>query len=327
MLRHTSNLNPRIALAQVSSMAVTQIQHSLSGLNTRLTALFAHTTPFELIAAMTLILLFRFAGSDWFIQGPVTLLTVVGLLHRPLLKQPNYWFLVITFLVAGNYHERFQIDNHKYVITYWAIAIYCVLYTAKPQQHLAQAARLMVGLIFLFATFWKFVTPDFMDGTFFVYEFLTDERFYNSAAFFANITPDIVLRNNQALHQLLTYDSSLTQVQLYGYAQLLPLAQLMTWWTIIIEGALAIFFLLPTSRWSYQWRSITLLIFLATTYTNAPVIGFGWVLAVMGLAQCKTSDKLMRALFLLSFFLIWVYSMPWSDLSYGLFQIRLPLAR
>lgn len=321
MLRSTLNLKPRLWLVQAT------IQQKATGLNAWLAAILERTTPFEVTALMTLILLFRFAGSDWFIEGPISLLTVAALLHRPWLRSHNFWFITATFLLAGNYYMRFTIDNHKYLMTYWVIAICAVLLLDRPQFHLARAAKVLIGLTFFFATLWKLITPDFMDGTFFTHQFLTDDRFQNAAEFFGGVGPDLTLRNDQAMHMLLAYDSQLTQVQLYGHQQVQAAAQLMTWWTFLIEGGLAILFLLPTTRWSYRLRSLALLLFLVTTYTNAPVIGFGWLLAVMGLAQSEEADHPLRFGFILAFLLIWVYSMPWSDLSYGLFNTRLPLAR
>ena len=121
--------------------------------------------------------------------------------------------------------------------------------------------------------------------------------------------------------------STVTQIQLAGVASVQPLGLFLTWWTVLIEGSLAIAFLVPSTRHTIFVRSLLLLAFLITTYTNAPVIGFGWLLAVMGLAQCEPRARGMQFAFVIAFLLIWLYNMPLSDLSYGLFQVRLPFAR
>lgn len=305
----------------------TQLVHLLASVEARTTALVAASATFDLVGLLTLILLFLFAGHAWFIDGPITLLAAAAILHRPWLRSHNFWFVTAAVLVAGNYYNWFAIDNHQYLITYWTIAFCCALTLPRPQVALAFNAKLLIGLLFLFATCWKLITPDYLNASFFTFELLTDDRFRNVAETLTAAAPHFFRQNAEALQALLMPTSQLTAVSLTGVTHVRPLAQLLTWWTITIEGALALLFLLPTTRWSFRLRSSVLLIFLVTTYTNAPVIGFGWLLAVMGIAQCKPQSWQFRLLFLAAFFLIWLYGMPWSDLSFGLFSVRLPLAR
>ena len=55
-----------------------------------------------------------------------------------------------------------------------------------------------------------------------------------------------------------------------------------------------------------------LLLFCATTYALAPVSGFGWLLATMGLAQCRRTQRALRGAYLAVFILIvlvWFYAL------------------
>ena len=53
--------------------------------------------------------------------------------------------------------------------------------------------------------------------------------------------------------------------------------------------------------------------FCSTTYALAPVAGFGWLIAVMGLAQCRPTQRVARAAYIAVFLLILMYAeVPWT---------------
>lgn len=55
------------------------------------------------------------------------------------------------------------------------------------------------------------------------------------------------------------------------------------------------------------------------TYAFAPVAGFGWLLAAMGLAQCGVGARALRRLYVGAFMLVLVYAeVPWASLLAGL---------
>ncbi len=62
-------------------------------------------------------------------------------------------------------------------------------------------------------------------------------------------------------------------------------------------------------------RDAWLLIFLFFTYLVAPVIGFGWVLAIMGIAQTGIQHTRLRALYVFAFLYLQVYRVPWGKVS------------
>ena len=84
---------------------------------------------------------------------------------------------------------------------------------------------------------------------------------------------------------LLLFGDPSTSVEVLRTTRLEIMAQVLTWWTIIIEAVVAVLFLWPEDRGPSRWRDLTLLAFIVTTYPVAPVIGFAWVLASMGVAQ------------------------------------------
>jgi hypothetical protein len=52
---------------------------------------------------------------------------------------------------------------------------------------------------------------------------------------------------------------------------------------------------------------MVILVFAATTYLLAPVLGFGWMVIVMGFAQCPEKHKKLQASFLIVLGLIYLY--------------------
>ena len=54
-------------------------------------------------------------------------------------------------------------------------------------------------------------------------------------------------------------------------------------------------------------RNGLLLFFVATTYAVAPVLGFAWILLIMGLAQCPSSLPKTRLAYMTAFALVYAF--------------------
>jgi hypothetical protein len=57
-------------------------------------------------------------------------------------------------------------------------------------------------------------------------------------------------------------------------------------------------------------RNAALLFFAATTYFVAPVRGFGWMLMLLGMAQCRDDQRHLRLAYLAALVLIQAYTLP-----------------
>ena len=76
--------------------------------------------------------------------------------------------------------------------------------------------------------------------------------------------------------------------------------------------AAALAFLWPAL---YTIRNGALLLFVATVFAVAPVAGFGWLLATLGLAQCIERERAARIGYVALFALIFLYrELPWAAL-------------
>lgn len=269
---------------------------------------------FELGATMTLVLLLLFVDSFWYLKIPITVVAVAGLIYRPLVSTSNFWFVIVVFLAASAYNNWYTIDNHKYLMLYWCLAIsVSAAASGSPRETLRVNARWLIALAFAFAALWKILSKDFLDGSFFYYDLLTEPRFENLTRWIGGV-PDIALSAAvDAAHELRKLDHPAISVKLYDSSRLYLFAQVMTGWTVFIETAIAATFLAPEKWRLSRLRDAFLLVFLLTTYSAATVVGFGWVLSIMGYVQARDDARWTKSLYLVSFALIIVYTGQWSD--------------
>ena len=72
----------------------------------------------------------------------------------------------------------------------------------------------------------------------------------------------------------------------------------------MLETLVALLSVIPPGGRIEAARHASLLAFCVTTYALAPVAGFGWLLATMGLAQCRRDQRLLRGAYMAAFILI-----------------------
>ncbi|MEM7050136.1 MAG: hypothetical protein AAF604_10765 [Acidobacteriota bacterium] len=277
--------------------------------------------PLDLAPRLTLILLILYAGNYWYLTVPLRVLCIGALLYRPIYRSGVFWFLATCFLVASNYQNWYVIDNHKYLMTYWTLVLTIIFFhrgTERQRSLLANNARLLIGLCMVFATFWKIISPDYLDGSFFRHTLLTDGRFGSVAEAVGGLDPEDFYRNDRLEKTLLvgTRDQRIIeQVQLASTPRLDATATFLTWWTIGIEGLIGLIFLLP-ARWGppVVWRHALLLLFAVTTYSVATVIGFGWLLIIMAIAHVPKENHRLRLAYVGVFLLMLVYTGSWASL-------------
>jgi hypothetical protein len=271
----------------------------------------------DLVTRITLLLLILRSGYFWYLHIPMVLLCTVGLVYRTLYRNPRFWLVVCLVLTWGNLVNWYQIDNHKYLMMYWCIALYLGLQARDPESFLRVKARLLIGLCFAFATLWKFLSLDYIDGTFFEFTLIMDPRFDAIARPLGGLTPQFAMHNDLVMGQLMAYDSEVQAILLEAPSFLKGLASGLTWWTLAIEGLLAVLFLLPDRLIVRRAvRDVVLIAFALTTYTVATVVGFGWLLMIMGMAQLRPEDRTLRLGYFVTFLAIQVFTAPWDRLLF-----------
>lgn len=277
-------------------------------------AVFAAKNRIHLAVVLTLLLLLLYSHHYWYIKLPLSLLAIVALVFPSVSQSWWLWACVTGFIAAGSIGNWYALDNHKYLLGYWCLALCCFFARSCAPERLAATARAFIGLVFGFAVLQKTLSRDFLDGRFIYYELLLDERFDPLARYLGAVPVQLAHDNQTARSALVSFDSQLTSVQLQVTRALWPLAIGITAWTYACELIIAAAFLWPRPSWLRRTRDVYLIAFLATTYLFAPVIGFGWVLAIMGVAQTSAAQTRTRMAYVGTFVLLQAYRLPWVSL-------------
>lgn len=267
----------------------------------------------DLTLRLTLLTLLLHPIGDWLLRPIILGLVSSSFLFPGLLRNPWLWG-VLTVLTGLRVAIDWQLaDNHGYLLCYWCLAVTLALVSHDPRDCLALNGRLLIGWAFAFATLWKLLSPDYLDGRFFRVMMLSDLRFAEFAQLAGGLTPDLFDTLREFVHQHV--DGPLLEPLPTPAApnRFLWLAHFLTLWTVGIEGAVAVTFLWPLGRGLSRMRNIVLLSFCVTTYAVATITGFGWLLLAMGVAQCGPK-RWTRFFYLAVFGLILFYShVPWAE--------------
>jgi hypothetical protein len=269
--------------------------------------------PAPALALRLTLLLIVFAGwGEYYQRVPLLCLAGLGLVVPPLLRTPWLWAGiggVLTWYLIGAWPEP---DNHVYLAIYWCIAIALANACRIPRAALSVSARWLIGLCFAFAWLWKIVLSggEFISGATFQMVFLTDPRFTDFTLAVSGLSEHALLEQRAILHKLPF--EGFDEMQL-GTARLVAVARTFSWWTILIELALAVAFLSQPGTFASEWRNRLLAVFTFTTYSLATVAGFGWLLLAMAAAQCDDEEEGWRKVFVGLFFVVLVYDqLPWA---------------
>lgn len=271
----------------------------------------------DLFLRLTLIDFLLRPTGPWVIRPLILILSGVGLTSSAVLRAPLTWLILFILLGIRIVLDWPSPDNHKYLLAYWCLSIGLGLRSIKIRETLALASRLLLGLAFALATIWKgFLSPDYMDGRFFRVTLLTDNRFTEKVMLLTGMTGEQIDQNRIYLQPLQEGETWFDPPVLYEPPVFRSLATFATYATLAAEAIIAVLFLLPGQKRGLQVaRHISLLGFCVLTYSVAPVAGFGWLLLVMGLAQCRPDQRFLQYLYVIVYFLVLLYAeVPWANL-------------
>ncbi len=271
--------------------------------------------PDSVLTLTAVILLLRPLDVWWvtpFVLGAACL-SLVSVRAR---RAPVTWIL-IALLVAIRIIAVWPLaDNHIYLLAYWCLAMGLALTSPAPAITLSSSSRWLLGGAFAMAVIWKAVlSPDYVDGRFFRVTLLTDERFADASLVFGGLSRDQMAQNRAFLKPMPEGAELLTPPPFVEPPRLRAFAAAATWGGLTLEALIALACLLPLWGRLELARHGLLLAFCFTTYALAPVAGFGWLIATMGLAQCRPRQSFLRGAYVAVFILILVYSeIPWTGI-------------
>ncbi len=263
----------------------------------------------SIVARLTLLLIVLYGPMFWEMRVPAVMCAAVGLAWPRCVRSSAFWAVFAAIVGLGIVPRAYVVDNHKMLLVYWALALCCA---GARADLLARNARVLIGLCFALATFWKATTASFTSGDFLAWELLSDGRFRNFAHLAVGLSTAELQGNAAALRDM---EAGGMNVALSVSDRLRFVAVGMTVWTLFIEGLIGVSFLLGERvRWLGKARNWALIVFVATTYPIATVIGFGWLLALMGLAQCRSDERAAACAYFVLFVLMQLYLVPWGQL-------------
>ena len=185
-----------------------------------------------------------------------------------------------------------DLDNHHFLKLYWLLALLLTGMASDPVAALRRSARWIIGLVFVFATVWKLLVPDFVDGSLLTYLLATDGNMDGVLVAVGWHEADRTIENRREIVQL-RHDPTvpLETTELDVPSRSAAAAPALAIATLLLEGAVALAYLLPLrGRWE-RLQEVSLFAFLLATYGLLPVFGFGGLLAAMGLAASGLRDR------------------------------------
>jgi hypothetical protein len=268
----------------------------------------------DVVLVLTALILLLRPLDVWWVAGLVLAGAGLAILFERVRRHAVTWWLLSSLVIARIVVVWPLSDNHIYLLAYWCAAIGIALMAPSPAASLADGSRWLLGAAFTLAVLWKaLLSPDYLDGRFFRVTLMTDDRFADVVMLAGGLTADQIRANRDYLAPLAEGAALLEPPPYAEPPGVRLLATAMTWGGVALEATIAALCLLPVSGRLILARHAALMLFCLTAYALAPVAGFGWLIATMGLAQCRADQRVLRSAYVVVFFIVLLYSeVPWA---------------
>ncbi|UBV44567.1 hypothetical protein LAJ19_17480 (plasmid) [Deinococcus taeanensis] len=274
------------------------------------TSLTTQVDDWQALSLMTLFMLARYSSFGEQMQANYGCLLAVAIIFRPVVREQTFWFLVLLATALPIVNNWWSQGGHAFLLLYWVGAIFLSFSAQEPRGMLAASGRYLIGATFFFAALWKFMSPEFADGTALQYFMATMIPIGLTTQVFTGLTQEQLQHNILAITDLLSQSVTST-VALARPPNIAPTAQVFTLLTQMLEGVLAVVFLAPLAGNKVILRDIALILFFITAYIILPIPSFAVLLACIGYAIA--SSPATRAFFLLAFFLWQIITLPFGN--------------
>ena len=244
-----------------------------------------------LVLRLTLLLLLLYGSSTVLLDVPLRIICGLMLIAPAFLTNQVLWVIICGVVWWVNAHDWLWIDNHKILISYWCLVCALAVSSKEPNRVLAWNGRMLIGLTFLFATIWKIIAGEYWNGAFLHYTFLIENRLEDVATAIGGFSPNTLPQNHLLEEILSRFPQTVKSVTLSSSPRLELFTLAASYWTLLIESFVALAFLSSSFGLLFRIRDWLLILFIATTYFLLPVLGFAYILSVMGLAQCPLDSR------------------------------------
>lgn len=270
------------------------------------------TTIHDDILCLTVLLLLFYGGSSWLLDVPLKIACGAALLLPRVRTGVPWWIGTVSLVVLINGMSWHSIDNHKYLIAYWAIAVTtAAAWPDRARDVLSWNARGLVATCFAFAVIWKLLAGQYLDGSFWHYTLLTDPRVQVAASALGGVPLSDLGMNQRLTAAVAAWPTEGPVVHLVSSDRIAAVALVASGWALLFESSIAVLWVLPGR--AARWKDAALIGFILTTYTILPVVGFATVLGVLGYAAASCAGRTRLAnVYLAVIGVVQLVSVPWS---------------
>lgn len=280
-----------------------------------------------LVLKMILVILLVLMNDNTVLAILMPVIIVPGLLFNKVAINKYLWvllslFSIIPYLILDLVG---YVPNHKHIFAYVILAVTLMLLFSEKKDilnNLRTNAKYIIGLCFLFAVIGKFLAPEFLNGSFFQFTNTIDPRFYGFTSFMGDIDLLLLKENEINMQNLLNTNDTELFFNINGAERLSSIGLIISYWTIFIEGMIAITFCTPSKFLLSKYRNTFLIAFILTTYPIATVYGFAIILATLGFIQATKENKLTKysLFYLLLFILLPLIKIPFIRVFNSIFN-------
>lgn len=272
--------------------------------------------PLDIVLRVTALTTAFYAGGFWYLAIPAKMICAAMLVFPFILRSTLPWTALLIVMTFSNGVNWFVIDNHKYLLTYWLLAVALALSAGmNTRAVLSFNGHWMIVLCFAFAFLWKLTGGEYLNGKFFTFTFLTDPRFAVPVSALTGVDLAILEANRGLIGFARTFPTADTVVSLKGIHEVYPFAIFASYWTLLIEFGVAVSWAMAAHWRRVQlFADILLLVFILTTYVLAPVVGFATLLCLFGLATTinDRSFSFRCLLYVIAVGVIQLSGVPWG---------------
>jgi len=270
----------------------------------------------QTVGLLTLVLTIIFGFDYWLFRIVSRVCLLLFVLQPRVLRRPQLWFSLALAGTISLIVEWEKIDNHKYLLDYWMWILFIVHLFAQPErqrQVILVNARFFLCLIFLAASAQKLSSPSYRSGAMFEHYLYVDGRF-TAFGKLIGLDPSV---GDAVKKRLMFLRSPFAEVEgndihIAGSDRARVAGLAMTWWDFSVQFCIGALLLIRRRR-TDAIAHVLLLFFIFTTYLPAPVFGFGWILAIMGFTLAKEQFPRLAVAYVVCFFAILLYQLPWRD--------------
>ncbi|MFY0714334.1 hypothetical protein J1D01_11690 [Seonamhaeicola sp. NFXS20] len=250
----------------------------------------------NMVLQMLLLIFLMFMHDNGYLSIFTPVVIVPAILFKELRENKYIWSVLSVFGVIFYLILDLQgyVPNHKHIFAYVILMVTLSLFFKNKSttiDFLKTQSKYIIGLCFLFAVIGKFLAPEFLNGSFFEFTNTSDPRFFGFSSIIGEIDMGLLKQNEQNFNALLNTTNPKESFILNGADKISSFGIIISYWTIFIEGMIAISFCLPKRFLLAKYRNVFLVTFILTTYPIATVTGFAIILTTLGFIQSLNKEN------------------------------------